>query len=211
MRQVREAPSAGQAANRRHLQPKKIPRSRDVSAVARSSLCIVEPLFFKALSSSPNVSWCVIFENIDQYSQTVAEQQRSGHKPLKTNLDWIENRSTLVDFLRCKMTRLMRWTAPAGAARGFDRWQAQGWADLETGRPLFAAHSGGGARAVLKLARQKPEKYPWLTQRLARQPFKVAAVALANKMARVAWALLAKGGTYYRAPALVTEVAAAAQ
>ena len=32
-------------------------------------------------------------------------------------------------------------------------------------------------------------------------PFKVVAVALANKMARIAWALLAKGGTY-RAPAL---------
>ena len=60
-----------------------------------------------------------------------------------------------------------------------------------------------GAHAVLKLARQKPEKYPWLTQLLARRPFKVVAVALANKMARVAWALLAKGGTYYRARALV--------
>src|SRR4249920_522604 len=59
-----------------------------------------------------------------------------------------------------------------------------------------------GAHAVLKRARQQPEKYPWLTQLLARRPFKVVAVALANKMARVAWALLAKGGTY-RAPQLV--------
>jgi len=67
-----------------------------------------------------------------------------------------------------------------------------------------------GAHAVLKLARQKPEKYPWLTQLLARRPFKVVAVALANKMARVAWALLAKGGTYHRARAPVTAVTAAA-
>ena len=59
-----------------------------------------------------------------------------------------------------------------------------------------------GAVAVLRYARQNPEKYPWLTQLLARKPFKVAAVALANKTARIAWALLAKGGTY-RAPALV--------
>jgi len=58
-----------------------------------------------------------------------------------------------------------------------------------------------GAHAVLKRARQQPEKYPWLTQLLARKPFRVVAVALANKMARIAWALLAKGGLY-RAPSL---------
>jgi len=58
-----------------------------------------------------------------------------------------------------------------------------------------------GAHAVLKRARQHPDKYPWLTQLLARKPFRVVAVALANKMARIAWALLARGGTY-RAPAL---------
>jgi transposase len=65
-----------------------------------------------------------------------------------------------------------------------------------------------GAHALLKLARQQPEKYPWLTQLLARRPFKVAAVALANKTARVAWALVAKGDTYYRARALVAPAAA---
>ena len=59
-----------------------------------------------------------------------------------------------------------------------------------------------GAHCGLAATRkQNPEKYPWLTQLLARRPFKVVAVALANKMARIAWALLAKGGTY-RARAL---------
>jgi len=58
-----------------------------------------------------------------------------------------------------------------------------------------------GAHAVLKRARLHPQKYPWLTQLLARRPFKVVAIALANKMARVAWALLAKGETY-RVPRL---------
>jgi transposase len=58
-----------------------------------------------------------------------------------------------------------------------------------------------GAHSVLRRARQNPEKYPWLTQLLARRPFKVVAIALANKIARVAWALLARGGTY-RVPAL---------
>jgi transposase len=58
-----------------------------------------------------------------------------------------------------------------------------------------------GAHAVLRRAKQNPEKFPWITQLLTRRPFKVVAVALANKMARVAWALLARGGTY-RAPAI---------
>jgi transposase len=58
-----------------------------------------------------------------------------------------------------------------------------------------------GAHSVLRRAKQNPEKYLWLTQLLARRPFKVVAVALANKMARTAWALLAHGGIY-RAPVL---------
>ena len=39
---------------------------------------------------------------------------------------------------------------------------------------------------MLKRARHRPEKYPWVTMLLARKPFRVVAVALANKMARVA-------------------------
>jgi len=53
-----------------------------------------------------------------------------------------------------------------------------------------------GAVSMLRRAKLNPERYPWVTRLLARRPFKVVAVALANKMARVAWALLAKGGTY---------------
>jgi transposase len=53
-----------------------------------------------------------------------------------------------------------------------------------------------GAHSVLRRAKHNPGRYPWLTRLLARRPFKVVAIALANKMARVAWALLAKGGTY---------------
>jgi transposase len=58
-----------------------------------------------------------------------------------------------------------------------------------------------GAMAVIRQARTRPDKHPWLMRLLARRPAKVAAVALANKMARIAWALLAHGGTY-RPPAL---------
>ena len=62
-----------------------------------------------------------------------------------------------------------------------------------------------GATAVIRHARAHPEKHPWLIQLLARRPAKVVAVALANKTARIAWAVLAKGGTY-RAPALAASV-----
>ncbi len=58
-----------------------------------------------------------------------------------------------------------------------------------------------GAHSVVRRAKENPGKYPWITQLLARRPAKVVAVALANKMARMAWALLAHGGTY-RAPEL---------
>ena len=56
-----------------------------------------------------------------------------------------------------------------------------------------------GAHSVLRRAKKNPDKYPWLTQLLARRPFKVVAIALANKMARIAWALLASGA-HYRSP-----------
>jgi transposase len=37
---------------------------------------------------------------------------------------------------------------------------------------------------------------PWLSKLLARKPKKVAAVALANKMARIIWAMMVSGETY---------------
>jgi transposase len=59
-----------------------------------------------------------------------------------------------------------------------------------------------GASAVIKqaLIRGAPTG-SWLAQMLARKPRMLVAVALANKTARIVWALLAKGGIY-RAPAL---------
>jgi hypothetical protein len=63
-----------------------------------------------------------------------------------------------------------------------------------------------GAHSVLRRAKQNPEKYPWLAQLLARRPFKVVAIALANKTARIAWALLASG-SHYRAPRLAATCA----
>jgi transposase len=52
-----------------------------------------------------------------------------------------------------------------------------------------------GATAVIRFA--KPGRTsPWLLKLLARRPKKLAAVALANKMARIIWAMLVSGEVY---------------
>jgi transposase len=57
-----------------------------------------------------------------------------------------------------------------------------------------------GASAVARWAARKgPPAGSWLARMMSRKPPLLVRVALANKMARVVWALLAKGGVY-RAP-----------
>ncbi len=54
-----------------------------------------------------------------------------------------------------------------------------------------------GARTVLLWSRRKKEnRSPWQTALLARRPTNVVLVAMANKTARVVWALLSRGETY---------------
>jgi len=53
-----------------------------------------------------------------------------------------------------------------------------------------------GARSVITHGRKAKRLSPWLQGLLERRPFNVAVVALANKMARTAWALAAHGRAY---------------
>jgi transposase len=54
-----------------------------------------------------------------------------------------------------------------------------------------------GASAVVQQAsRRGAAKGSWLAQMLARKPKMLVTLALANKMARIVWALLVKGGVY---------------
>ena len=60
-------------------------------------------------------------------------------------------------------------------------------------RSLFVA----GALAVIRYAKIHGTKHrPWLTALLARRPTKVAAIALANKIARMVWAMMARDERY---------------
>ena len=66
-------------------------------------------------------------------------------------------------------------------------------------RSLFCA----GALAVIRYAKIHGTKHrPWLAKLLERRPTKVAAIALANKIARMAWAMMAKGERYREPVAL---------
>ncbi len=60
----------------------------------------------------------------------------------------------------------------------------------------------GAMSVILHAKRRGTTNLPWLADIIARKPTKVAAVALANKTARIVWALLRHGGTYQK-PATV--------
>src|SRR5450756_1866459 len=66
-------------------------------------------------------------------------------------------------------------------------------------RSLFVA----GALAVIRYAKiHGTKRRPWLTALLARRPTKVAAIALANKIARMVWAMMVRGERYKQPVAL---------
>ena len=64
------------------------------------------------------------------------------------------------------------------------------------GNPALRSLLVAGATAVIMHARRGHGMSAWLAALLGRRPPKVVAIALANKMARIAWVLLAKGGVY---------------
>ena len=66
-----------------------------------------------------------------------------------------------------------------------------------------------GATAVIQHARRSGKASPWLNGLLKRKSPKLAAVALANKMARIAWKLMLTGEAYTAMPAPAAAAGAA--
>ena len=68
------------------------------------------------------------------------------------------------------------------------------FANLDTYLRTLLIH---GARSVINAAEKKAEPESWLKKLMGRRNTNVAAVALANKNARIIWALLAHGRKFH--------------
>jgi transposase len=76
---------------------------------------------------------------------------------------------------------------------------------------LRAALVSGATAYIRQVRCGRTTPSPWLAELLKRKPPKLAAVALANKTARIAWKLMVSGEPYDRAHAAAREGLGAAQ
>ena len=116
----------------------------------------------------------------------VAAQGRRKIKGLITDLDNAE----VPEFARVAWLGLV---PPQNSSGGKDRLSGITKAGSTYIRPLLVA----GATGVIRYARGKaPGEAEWLKKLLKRKSARLASVALANKMARIAWSVLTRGEVY---------------
>ncbi len=75
--------------------------------------------------------------------------------------------------------------------------------------PLRAVLVSGATALIAHIRSGRSQPTPWLAGLLKRKPPKLAAVALANKTARIAWKLMVSGQRYDRTRAAASLTAAA--
>ena len=89
----------------------------------------------------------------------------------------------------------------AGPEAELQRRQGEAGQYLEGRQPVSAEVVVVGALAVIKRARVLGySRHPWLVRLMERQSAKIAAVTLANKIARMAWAMMLRGEHYRAQP-----------
>ena len=99
--------------------------------------------------------------------------------------------------LRASAIRLVRPSATPTFERGKERLR-----DItKQGDPYIRKLLIIGATAVLRFSRHRAPAADWTSGLLARRPPLAVAVALANNMARIVWAILTRGEAYRAAPA----------
>ena len=87
--------------------------------------------------------------------------------------------------------------ARADPERPFHRRQDRLGKITRAGDEVLRSVLVAGATAVIQQAKRgRGRASPWLVALLARKPPKLAAVALANKIARIAWKLMVSGDSY---------------
>lgn len=57
-----------------------------------------------------------------------------------------------------------------------------------------------GATAVVRYERNKPDLAGWVNALLTRRPARGVTVAVANKLARIVWAIMQRGGIFRERP-----------
>ena len=98
----------------------------------------------------------------------------------------------------------------ANAERTFDRREAAHGRISRAGNERLRRLLVTGATAVIRFATRPGNKHAsaWLLNLLKHKPRKLVAVALANKMARIAWAMMKSGENYRRRTAIAATAAA---
>jgi hypothetical protein len=91
----------------------------------------------------------------------------------------------------------VRRLAWSGTAAALERRQGAARAYFQTRRRLHQAPAGAWCAGHLSWSRRKKQiRSAWLTGLLARRPTNVVLLAMANKTARIAWAMLSRGERY---------------